>query len=503
MTKPSFIKDSAIYTVSMVLSKGVSFLLLPFYTRIFSPGDYGILDLISASISIFALIFSCQIDQAVTRFYLHSKSEQSKKSYATIGFIHYIIFFGGFFALLFLFRNMVATYFINRPDLGNLIGLASFFMFTEMIYSYFRNKLKWEFKSRYYSLVICTRLLINTLLVLLLTGIFHLNLYGVYAAYVITNIVIIIHLFGLSKNSFDIRLSSFKRWKKMIFFSFPLIFSNLSISLFQFCDRFFIQHLLPAGELGIYCIAIKISTVLLLLFEGFTLAFAPYVFQNYRHPNIHHKLCCLFNILFFTSGFFVLFLTCFSPEILTVLARPPFYSAYRIIPIIMISTAIYYLGLNFSFGLGLANKNYYYIYINLVGFILNLGLDYCLVPRFGIMGAAIASLISLALVTLTSVLLSQNYFQIRYDVQRIFILVLWIAVSMYCCLTYSLFSITFVGFTMKLVMLLGYLVIFGLFFKKETILLVNQLSVLIFNLFSRFFTNSVWIFSVILKKRKS
>ncbi len=465
MQKTSFLKDSMIYTIGTFLSKGIAFFLLPFYTRIFTPEDYGILDFIAISISILSLVFSCQMDQGVARFLITSKSIQSKKSYATVGFLHYLIFFGLVSLLIIIFRNVIAIYFLNRPDLSALVGLSGVFMFTEMIYSFFQNQLKWEFKSKHYSMIVCLRVLLHTSLVLFLAGVMHLKLYGVYIGYIIGNLILLAPLYYFTHQSLDIRVTSLKRWKQMLFFSMPLIFSSLAITLFQYCDRFFIQRLISLSELGIYSVGVKIASVTLLLFNGFTLAFGPYVFQNFKRPEAKDNIRKIFNIIFIISGFIILGLSCFSTEILMLLTTQSFYAAHSVIPLIVSSNVLYYLGVDFSVGIALAKKNYYYIYINTIGILINMALNIAWIPRFGIVGAASATFVSLIIVTVASIYLSQRLYPISYDFKKVLILSTWIGVSVYFSGKYSLFSIFWI--LMKLGVMLGYAIVALFLFKQE------------------------------------
>ena len=93
MKKPKLLSDVIIYSISSFLSKGISFLLLPLYTRIFSTYEYGILDILSVSIVLLTLLVSCQIEQGVARFFIDSKSHEMKQAIATTGFFHTLIIF--------------------------------------------------------------------------------------------------------------------------------------------------------------------------------------------------------------------------------------------------------------------------------------------------------------------------------------------------------------------------------------------------------------------------
>ena len=471
----SFLKDAFIYALGSFLSKGISFFLLPFYTRIFTPDDYGAMDLISMSIAILSMVFSCQLDQGVARFLISAKSQKSKKSYATVGLFHYLIIFGLLTSAIFMAKLPIARYLFNRSDLADVIGLAAIFMFTEIIFYFFQNQLKWEFKSKEYSIISIFRVILNTALVVLLAGVMHLKLTGVYLGSIATNIILLGPLYYFTQQSIDITLASAKRWRKMMVFSAPLIFSSLAIYLFQYCDRFFIQKMISLSELGVYSVAVKISSVTLILFSGFTLAFGPYVYQNFKRPEAIENIRKIFNVVLTISGLIILTLSCFTPEILIVMTTQSFYKAYTVIPIIVTSNVIYYIGMDFSVGISLAKKNHYYIYINSIGLILNIILNSVLIPKLGVFGAAMATFTSLILITSASIYLSQKVYFIPYEFQKIFILSIWISLCVGISVFYGSFSISLVWIVLKILMILGYCLLASLLFRNETKIVIKKL----------------------------
>jgi O-antigen/teichoic acid export membrane protein len=470
----SFLKDSFIYTISTFLSKGISFFLLPFYTRIFTPEDYGVLDIIAISISILSLLFSCQMDQGVARFLVSSKSIQSKKSYATVGLFHFGIMFGICSTIIFLARLPIATHLLGRPDLSNAIGLASIFMFTEMIYYFFQNQLKWEFKSKQYAIISICKVILNISLVLVLSGVMHLKFTGVYLGSIITNIILLGPLYYFTHHSIDISFASSKRWKKMMIFSVPLIFSSLAINLFQYSDRFLIQKMLSLSELGIYSIGVKIASVTLILFNGFSLAFGPYVYQNFKNPDAKDTIRKIFNGIFVISGLIVLGLSAFASEILIVMTTKSFYKAASVIPLIVTSNVLYYLGINFSIGISIAKKNQYYIYINVIGLILNIFLNITLIPKWGVIGASAATFISLLIITGLSIYVSQKVHHIPYEFKKIFMLSLWMVLSMTLSAFFGKFPISLSLIALKTLMILAYIGIAAFLFRQETLDLLKK-----------------------------
>ena len=71
--------DSVIYGISNIASRAVGFILLPFYARILTPADIGLIDLIQSIGSIFIFIFSLEINNAFARFSADYISDAERK----------------------------------------------------------------------------------------------------------------------------------------------------------------------------------------------------------------------------------------------------------------------------------------------------------------------------------------------------------------------------------------------------------------------------------------
>ena len=86
MQIPKILQNSAIYTVIMVLQKGISFFLMPLYTAFLSPSDYGILGVVSSVSSLMAVFITLGLEAAAARFYYkYNKDEdQAKKIYGNV-----------------------------------------------------------------------------------------------------------------------------------------------------------------------------------------------------------------------------------------------------------------------------------------------------------------------------------------------------------------------------------------------------------------------------------
>jgi O-antigen/teichoic acid export membrane protein len=105
-----FFKDGFYYSLSSILGKGLSIFLVPLYTRIFSPKDYGIIDMLTIFSTLINLTIALEITQGIGLFLANSENERDKILYSSTAFWFTITSNGIFFLLAFLFISFKINY---------------------------------------------------------------------------------------------------------------------------------------------------------------------------------------------------------------------------------------------------------------------------------------------------------------------------------------------------------------------------------------------------------
>ena len=420
----SLFKDSLTYSVSGFLNRGIAFIMLPFYTRVFSPRDYGILDIITVTIFFITNVVSLQINQAVGRYYVDTDSPSQKITIVSTGFVHYVISFGFTASIIILLSKSISSALFQTDSLSGIISIAALFVIFLSLYYYTSILFRYRFESKRFSLISILNVILNASLIIFFVLFLKFGLLGVFWGKLVSCFIVFILSFLLLKDNFDIKKISFSVWKKMVKYGTPLIPAVMLLLVVQYCDRFMIIHFLGLGDLGIYAIGIRLATIITLLFIGFKFAWGPYVFDNYKDPKTKEVMSILFKYLFLLSILLVLLITLFSPELLFILTTKSYYGAYRVVPLLAGSTVLYTLGAYFSFGFGIAEKNIFSFYVNLIAAAVNVVLNILFIPRFGIQGAALATFLSMLVFFVSSLYLSNRLYKVDFHISKLFIPIL-------------------------------------------------------------------------------
>jgi O-antigen/teichoic acid export membrane protein len=185
--------------------------------------------------------------------------------------------------------------------------------------------------------------------------------------------------------------------------------------------------------------------------------------------------------------FLALAISVLGEELVTAMADPSFHEAYKVIPLVALSYVLYGCYYQLAAGIYLEGKTKHMAVLMGVAAVLNVALNFALIPHYGIMGSAVATLIAYALLPVGAYVISQRYYHIDYEWFRVTKMVLAVTLvyvaSVFVGLSYatlhSHMSATFahiiVG-VLKLLLLLAYPVLLYAFrfFRPEEIGLVRQ-----------------------------
>lgn len=237
---------------------------------------------------------------------------------------------------------------------------------------------------------------------------------------------------GVVKKQLDFRFS-FPVIKELLSYSIFLVPVSIGIMVLMLSNRYFILLFRDPEQLGIFSVANKIASLVLLAVMSFQLAWPSIMFRirEYKNAeNYYSKIFSYFIIVFFT---FALALTFFSRELILVLSTKDYIAGVFLIPILSLSYLFYGLFYVGTVGINIFKKTYYQTIAMIIGAAANLVLNYFLTDAYGIGGAACALCLSFALVGLLSFHFSQNVYYIPVEWKRIgkFLLLLLIALAVY------------------------------------------------------------------------
>jgi O-antigen/teichoic acid export membrane protein len=218
---------------------------------------------------------------------------------------------------------------------------------------------------------------------------------------------------------------------RMLGFGLPLILANSGLFVLNFSDRFFLQHLRSLETVGIYAVGYKFGFMMNYLFvQPFFVMWQSRMYVIHAQPG-HRKIFKeIFGLYSFGLVYSGLAMSLFSREIVRVMVEPKFAASQEVIPVVVLSYVFYGLSYYAQLGLFLTDRTKLIGVIGAVAAGLNLVLNYVLILRYGMMGAAAATLLSFVFIAGVSYWCSQRAYRLPLDIGRTSLAII-VAIGLY------------------------------------------------------------------------
>lgn len=379
-----------INAISAGLLNGISMLMMPIYSYLLGAEVYGLASIYTTWVTILSVIVGLQI---------HASLGVAQKDFPANEQLAYQangIYIG--FAICIVVTGMIVAFsgpisiILEIPSwLVLLLGPHAFGIFCVGMLN---NKFTYEFKQDK-NLIVSVSMSLGTALISVIAIVLlpkESRLYGKVIGVAVPYILCaaILMLYVLRRVGFCMQ-KTYVRY--MLQYSAPLVFSNLCSQLFAGSDKMMLQKMESNSEVGIYSLVFNFSAVISSIWFALNHAWLPF-YHRYEAANnkqilLEHtrKYTRLFSIL--TSGFILL-----SPEVFSFLTASEFHVGIQMIPVFVIGFYLNFLG---SFA---RNYQYFYkqtkviAYISITVSLCNIVLNAIFIPKWGALGAAIATTIA-------------------------------------------------------------------------------------------------------------
>jgi len=389
-----FFKDSAIYGFGRFLVYGISFFLIPIYTRAFPPAELGVVDLLNTVARLALLTVALEITQAVFRFLPDAESHKERVVYASTALWFSLAVYGVFIVIGWAGADYFSQLVLGEAGRADVFRVALLMIGASGLFNLLQNQLRWQAKSTRYTLVSIVNTGVSVGLTIVFILVMQIGIIGVFWGQTIGLVVGGGLAYWLSRGDFALAFDWVKL-RDMLRFSLPLVPSGVAVFVYLYIDRITIIALMSIGDVGIFGVGYRIASIVSLLMFGFQVAMMPLVYQHYREPATPRNLARIFRYFVAGALLMVIGLSLFARDLLTLLTTPAYYGAWTVVPLLVPATLL--AGMYFfAPGLSLAKRTGMIAVINIAGATLNTALNLLLIPLLGIPGAALATLLSTA-----------------------------------------------------------------------------------------------------------
>jgi O-antigen/teichoic acid export membrane protein len=408
----------AIYGVGDVAIQIVSFLLIPLYVRYLSPEDYGVLGLLGAVEAGAKLFFRWGLDGAFMRFWYDCEDQPARRRLASTIF----------FFLLAVNASLLVASVIAAPLLSQrLLGAGGYTLALQLVllntfaigFTFIPfHVLRIEQRTRYFSALTLARSVATLLLRIALVVGAGYGIMGIVVADVAVTAGVMIwvtRLFAPLIRPVFSRLVL----RETLAFGLPRLPHALAQQVMAVGDRFILTKFSTLADIGVYSMSVSFGLIPKLFLSAFENAWAPFYYATAREADAGRTLAGITTYAFAVLVLLTAGLSAIGSDLLALVVGPAYAAGAGVIAWTAVAVCLQGVYLLTSIGLNITKHTQYYPVATFAAATCNVGLNFALIPRFGILGAAWANALSYGVQAAVAFVLSQRFYPIRYERARL------------------------------------------------------------------------------------
>lgn len=433
--------QTAVYGLSTIVGRLLNYFLIPLYTRMFSPAEFGVVTELYAYLSFLLIILTYGMETALFNFSLKEKNSDTVYTTALISLFGSTLIF---LLPIFFFAQPLATIIRHpgNPEYITWIALIiSLDAFTSIPFARLRQQNKAGKFAAIKMINIGANIGLNLFFIALCKpayenpdSYFHSMALQIYKPEIGLGYIFISNLLAsavalllLTPEIFRVKLRFDPLlWKRMMLYALPLLLAGLAGMTNETGDRILLKYLLPKNiaeaQVGIYGACYRISIIMTIFIQTFRYAAEPFFFSQAKESNskeIYADVMKFFMII--CSAIFLG--TMMNMSWIQSYVGKDFRSGLPVVPILLLANLCLGIFFNLSIWYKLSGETRYGAYLTLYGAVVTLALNLLWIPSTGYfggyMGSAWATLICYATMMVISYFVGQRKYYIRYDLARI------------------------------------------------------------------------------------
>jgi len=460
------LKHSAVYGLSRVAAKALSFVFIPLYTSMYSAENYANITLMETFWQYLLTVCLFGFETTIITHCSQLKIDERKKM--LFNFLTILLFNCAIFMLIGLSLKQSISHLVFKEGIySNVIIYGFLICIFESLITLPLCIARINNKPGLYSLIALSSLFLN----------FFLQIYFIYfqratfdyifiAKFVAPGIVLALCIPYIISN---VKINFNKeKIKDILGFSFFwTVFAILSMFLSSI-DRFILVEFIPKGEVGIYNMGYNVGSLTnALIVSTFSLAYSGIFYKKINEPNSARYFTKIATYLFFTMIFVSLVVSLFIPEGIKIFVKnPTLWESIGIIKIILFANCVYSLYFGFAFAFLYKKESKLIAQVTFIALLFNITGNFIFIKYYGIYASAVLSVISYLIFVIILYRKSRNYYFIKLETGKIvFVSVIYIMLVFFG--TIITFDNLIYGIGFKLLLMVSFfaLLYFGKFFE--------------------------------------
>ena len=416
--------ETVLYGLGSIIPRFLNFLMVPLYTAVFAPEEFGVIAKLYAYVGVINTIYMFGMETAYFRF-ANKAGEIEQRIFNLTQTV--VIIISGVLSFVFIICSVPIADYLEVSSRPDLVIWLSVIMFIDALVAIPFARLRFQKKAGHFAFA----KLVNITLVV------GLNVYFLQFSFVNPDVGLVI-LANLIANAFYVVLffKTLITWRPrfdrdlspaIFHYAYPIMFTGLAGMTNEMFSRITLEEWLPENfypgksqkfALGVFSACYRFAGLMNLAITAFRYAAEPFFFAQATEKN-SPQLFSRINHYFIIFCCILLLAVSINLDILKhFLAQPAYWEGLHIVPILLLAYLFLGIYYNFSVWFKLTDKTYYGTAITVGGALITITANYILIPLAGYEGSSWAALICYFSMTVCCFILGQKHYPIPYNIVK-------------------------------------------------------------------------------------
>jgi O-antigen/teichoic acid export membrane protein len=410
-------RHSAIYGLGGLVSRILATLLLPLYTHYLPPRAYGRVEAVTAATAVLSIVLQMGISSAFFRFYFDAKEQPARlvvirtsfwftMTTATVGLVLGVVFAGPI------------GHWIGLGHDPTLVRAGAVGLWAQTNYNQLTALFRVEERSGQYALASVANVLLTVCAMVLFVAVFHWGAVGLVVGNFTGTLLVYVALLAYRTEQLGLQFDR-ALFRAMQKFGMPLVPSALALWTINFVDREFVIWFKGLGEAGVYSAAVKVAGVITFVMVAFRTAWPAFAYSIDDDRDAKRTYSYVLTYLLTFASWVSLALGALAPWWVELLTNPRYQRAEKGVALLAFAGAVYAGYTVLAIGSGRARKTQWNWVVTGTGAAVNVGLNFWLIPAYGMVGAAISTAAAYVVLFAGMTVYAQSVYRVAYQWRRV------------------------------------------------------------------------------------
>ncbi|MGZ4284202.1 MAG: oligosaccharide flippase family protein [Solirubrobacteraceae bacterium] len=414
-------RQTLVYGVGAVAQQLIGVVTLPIYARVFDPAQYGVVEVITVGLAVLGIFVDLGLASASQRSYFDYSDDQPEERRVVLSSsigpsmaIALILGIG-----IALAHEPISTWLFGSSRYGTAVVLGALCVPAVTLATLLREVMRLRFATWKYLGSSLITAVVGSLLAIVFVLWFGWGINGVFAGTLAGNLLAAGYGLVISLPYVGRRISR-RELRIMLAYGLPLIPSAMAMWMLQFVDRIMLTKLASLAEVGEYAVANRLALVLLLLVSAFGIAYSPFMLALHNEDTEAERRVRGRLLTYVTAGLVALtvLLSLFAREIIAIIA-PGFGKAYQSVGLVCAGMAALGVSQVAMSGITLTRRTKLFAIYATIAAVVNIALNFALIPPWGQVGAAAATAVAYILLAVLYYIGAQRVYPTPYQPRKI------------------------------------------------------------------------------------